>query len=208
MSFWFRDIISEATYLGNHTMAVQKGLNTGILLFIVSEAFFFLGIFWALYHSALGPTHEVGSDWPPVGIITVNPYELPAFNTVLLLSSGVTITYAHHSLIGTYAKGVFWGLIITIILAIIFTACQGIEYSASLFTISDGIFGSNFYFGTGFHGLHVLIGTAFIGVGLQRFLSYNITSHHHVGFESAILYWHFVDIVWLMLYISLYYWAS
>lgn len=208
MSFWFRDVISEGTYLGNHTLAVQKGLNMGVALFIVSEALFFLAIFWAFFHSALSPTIELGAQWPPIGIDAINPFELPLLNTVILLSSGVTITYAHHSLIQGNRKGALNGTICTVILAIVFTILQGVEYSVSSFTISDGTFGSCFYFGTGFHGLHVMIGTAFIAVGLWRILAYHSTENHHLGFESSILYWHFVDVVWLFLYISIYYWGS
>lgn len=208
MSFWFRDIISEGTYLGNHTLAVQRGLNMGVALFIVSEAFFFLAIFWAFFHSALSPTVELGAQWPPMGIEPINPFELPLLNTVLLLSSGVTVTYAHHSLIQGNRKGSLNGLVVTAILALIFTAFQGVEYTVSSFTISDGAYGSCFYFGTGFHGLHVIIGTAFLAVGLWRILAYHLTENHHLGFESAILYWHFVDVVWLFLFISIYYWGS
>jgi len=208
MSFWFRDVISEATYLGDHTLAVQRGINMGVALFIVSEALFFLAIFWAFFHSALSPTVELGAQWPPMGIDAINPFELPLLNTVILLSSGVTVTYAHHSLIEGNRTGVLYGLIATIILAIIFTAFQGIEYSVSSFTISDGAFGTCFYFGTGFHGLHVMIGTAFLAAGFWRILAYHLTDNHHVGFESAILYWHFVDVVWLFLFIAIYYWGS
>lgn len=127
---------------------------------------------------------------------------------MLLLSSGITVTYAHHALIGGDRKGAIWGLIATIILAIIFTMFQGVEYSVSSFTISDGIFGSCFYFGTGFHGFHVIIGTLFLAVGLWRLISYHLSETHHQGYEGAILYWHFVDVVWLFLYISIYYWGS
>ena len=208
MSFWFRDVIAEATYLGNHTLAVQRGLNSGIALFIVSEALFFLAIFWSFFHSALSPTIEVGAHWPPVGIDAVNPFELPLLNTVILLSSGVTITYAHHSIIQGNRKGALHGLVTSVILALIFTVFQAIEYSVSSFTISDSTFGSCFYFGTGFHGLHVIIGTAFISVGLWRVVAYHSTDNHHLGLESSILYWHFVDVVWLFLYISIYYWGS
>ena len=207
MSFWFRDVISEATYLGNHTLAVQRGLNMGVALFIVSEALFFLAIFWAFFHSALSPTMELGASWPPMGIEAVNPFELPLLNTVILLSSGVTVTYAHHSLIQGNRSGALYGLVYTVGLAVIFTVFQGVEYSVSSFTISDGTFGSCFYFGTGFHGLHVMIGTAFIAVGLWRLLAYHSTENHHLGLESGILYWHFVDIVWLFLFISIYYWG-
>ena len=208
MSFWFRDVISEGTYLGNHTLAVQRGLNMGIGLFIVSEALFFLAIFWTFFHSALSPNVELGASWPPLGIESINAFELPLLNTVLLLSSGVTVTYSHHSLIQGNRAGALYGLIYTIILATIFTVLQGVEYSVSSFTLSDGAFGSCFYFGTGFHGFHVMIGTAFLSVGLWRLLAYHLTENHHLGLESGILYWHFVDIVWLFLFISMYYWGS
>ena len=208
MSFWFRDIIAEGTYLGNHTLAVQKGLNLGIILFIVSEALFFMAIFWAFFHSALTPTVELGAQWPPLGIEPVNPFELPLLNTVLLLSSGATVTYAHHSLIQGERAGAIYGSIATVILAMVFTLFQGVEYSVSSFTISDGAFGTCFFFGTGFHGLHVLVGTAFLAVALWRIYAYHLTENHHLGFEGGILYWHFVDVVWLFLYVSVYYWGS
>ena len=191
MTLWWRDVIAEGTYLGNHTLAVQRGLNMGVALFIVSEALFFLAIFWAFFHSALSPTVELGAQWPPMGIEAINPFELPLLNTVILLCSGVTVTYAHHSLIQGNRSGALYGLVATVILAIIFTAFQGIEYTVSSFTISDGAFGSCFYFGTGFHGLHVMIGTAFIAVGLWRVLAYHSTENHHLGLESSI----FIDIL-------------
>jgi cytochrome c oxidase subunit 3 len=208
MSFCFRDIIAEGTYLGNHTLAVQKGLNLGVILFIVSEGLFFVAIFWAFFHSALTPTVELGAQWPPMGIEPVNPFELPLLNTVILLSSGATITYAHHSLIKGERKGALYGSIFTVLLALIFTFFQGVEYSVSSFTISDGVFGTCFFFGTGFHGLHVIIGTIFLSVALWRIYSYHLTDHHHLGYEAGILYWHFVDVVWLFLYVSMYYWGS
>lgn len=207
-SLWWRDVISEGTYLGDHTLAVQKGLNMGFVLFVVSEVLFFLAIFWAFFHSALAPTVELGGQWPPMGIDAIDPFELPLLNTVILLASGVTVTYGHHALIQGFRKGALLGLILTVVLAILFTACQGIEYSVSSFTISDGAFGSCFYFGTGFHGLHVIIGTAFLFVGLWRTYAYHITENHHLGLETSILYWHFVDVVWLFLFFSMYYWGS
>nr|QDG01225.1 cytochrome c oxidase subunit 3 [Scytalidium sp.] len=150
MGLWWRDVISEVTYLGNHTLAVQKGLNIGVALFILSEALFFLGIFWAFFHSALSPTVELGAQWPPMGIEAINPFELPLLNTVILLSSGVTVTYAHHSLIQGNRSGALYGLVATVVLAVVFTIFQGVEYTVSSFTISDGAFGTCFYFGTGF----------------------------------------------------------
>ena len=208
MSFWFRDIISEGTYLGDHTLAVQRGLNMGVILFIVSEALFFLSIFWAFFHAALAPPIEIGAHWPPEGIDSVNPFELPLLNTIILLSSGFTITYAHHCIIQGERSGSLFGIILTIILALIFTTLQGIEYTVSSFTFSDSAYGSSFYFGTGFHGLHVIIGTAFIAVGLWRLISYHFTINHHLGLESSILYWHFVDVVWLILFAGIYWWGS
>lgn len=153
MSLWFKDIAIEATFLGNHTYAVQRGINLGVGLFIVSEALFFLAIFWAFFHSSLSPNIELGTMWPPMGISAVNPFELPLLNTIILLSSGVTVTYGHHCLIQGSRKGALYGLIFTILLALIFTFFQLLEYDVSSFTISDGVFGSTFYFGTGFHGL-------------------------------------------------------
>jgi cytochrome c oxidase subunit 3 len=208
MSLWFRDVIAEGTYYGHHTSAVQKGINIGVILFIISEIFFFLTIFWAFFHSGISPDIEIGSEWPPLGIQAINPFELPLLNTIILLSSGVTVTYAHHSLIQGNRSGSLYGLVYTIILAVIFTSLQGIEYTVSSFTISDGIFGTCFYFGTGFHGLHVIIGTIFITVGLWRTLAYHLTDNHHLGLEAGILYWHFVDVVWLFLYVFVYYWGS
>lgn len=208
MFLWFRDVISEGTYLGNHTLAVQRGLNMGVALFIVSEVLFFLAIFWAYFHSALSPTVELGAQWPPMGVEAINAFELPLLNTVILLGSGVTITYSHHSLIQGNRNGALYGAIYTIILAFVFTACQGVEYSVSSFTLTDGAFGSCFYFGTGFHGLHVIIGTIFLAVGFWRLLAYHLTENHHLGMESGILYWHFVDVVWLFLFLSVYYWGS
>lgn len=208
MSLWFRDVTNEGTYLGNHTLAVQRGLNMGVALFIVSEALFFLAIFWSFFHSALSPTVELGAKWPPLGIESINPFELPLLNTVILLSSGVTVTYSHHSLIQGDRKAALNGLVYTVLLATVFTAFQFVEYTVSSFTISDGTYSSCFYFGTGFHGLHVIIGTAFLAVGFWRLLAYHLTENHHLGYESAILYWHFVDVVWLFLYVSVYYWGS
>lgn len=169
---------------------------------------FFLAIFWAFFHCALSPVPELGAQWPPMGIEAINYKELPLLNTIILLASGFYVTYAHHSFIKGLRFSALVGLISTIILAIVFTFLQGVEYSVSSFTISDGIFGSTFFFSTGFHGLHVLIGTVFIVTSLFRVLSYQVTDHHHLGLESSILYWHFVDVVWIFLFVSIYYWGQ
>jgi len=208
MTLWFRDVVTEGTFLGDHTFLVQKGITIGVFLFILSEVFFFVSIFWAYFHSSLSPTIELGTYWPPVGINAINPFELPLLNTILLLSSGATVTFAHHSLIKGDRRQAIFGVILTILFAILFTVCQWIEYINAEFTIADGVYGSIFFFSTGFHGIHVIIGTAFIVVAFFRLISYHLTNHHHLGFEASILYWHFVDVVWLFLFISIYWWGS
>jgi cytochrome c oxidase subunit 3 len=208
MFYWFKDITIEGTFLGNHTLIVQRGIFLGINLFIISEFLFFLSIFWAFFHSALSPNIELGLLWPPIGVLSIDPFELPLLNTVALLSSGFTLTLSHFSLLKGFRLGALVGLIFTLILSILFTYLQGVEYTVSSFTFTDGIFGSCFYMGTGFHGIHVLIGTLFLFVGFIRCLFYHFTLNHHLGFESSIYYWHFVDIVWIFLYISMYFWGS
>lgn len=208
MILWFRDVSAEGSLGGHHTFAVQRSLNLGVILFIVSEIFFFISIFWAFFHSALAPVVELGAMWPPMGIEPINAFEIPLLNTLILLSSGASLTWAHHALILGQRKSSIIGFIITLILAVIFTAYQGIEYLEAPFTIADGAYGSTFFFSTGFHGLHVIIGTAFLAVALVRILSYQLTSEHHLGFEAAALYWHFVDVVWLFLWVSIYWWGS
>lgn len=205
---WFRDVSIEGSYLGEHTFAVQKGLIIGISLFILSELIFFFGIFWAFFHSALAPTVELGNSWPPAGIETINPFAIPLLNTALLLSSGATITYSHHGLINGDRYSSILGALLTVILAVFFTSLQGFEYLQAPFTIADGVYGSLFYFSTLIHGIHVVVGTIFITIGLFRIINYQLTDHHHMGFESSILYWHFVDVVWLFLYITVYWWGS
>jgi Heme/copper-type cytochrome/quinol oxidase, subunit 3 len=172
-------------------LAVQKGLNIGIILFIVSEALFFLAIFWAFFHSAMAPSVELGGQWPPLGIEPVNPFELPLLNTVILLSSGATITYGHHSLIHGDRKGALYGTIATVLLAIIFTVFQGIEYNVSSFTISDGAFGTCFFFGTGFHGFNCYIFNNVINRSSSSQLYSNKRFYSTMSVERKILspYW-------------------
>jgi cytochrome c oxidase subunit 3 len=187
---WVRDILVEGTYQGHHTLKVQRSLIIGFILFIVSEVAFFFSIFWAFFDSALAPTVEIGCHWPPAGIQPINPWGLPLLNTILLLSSGATVTWSHHSLIAGQRQQAIMGLILTIALALIFTGVQGFEFYEAPFTISDGSFGSCFFFATGAHGLHVLVGTIFLIVALFRLINYHLTHHHHVGYEAGILYWH------------------
>ena len=187
---WFRDVTIEGTHLGLHTKVVQHGLSMGVGLFIVTEAFFFLSIFWAYMWSSMSPTVELGTQWPPAGVTPLSPMTVPLLNTMLLVSSGATVTYAHHALFHKARGAALVGTILTVVLAILFTALQGFEYAQAGFSMPDGAFGTCFYFSTGFHGFHVLVGTIFIAVGLFRLALYHLTSAHHMGFEASILYWH------------------
>jgi len=208
MMFWFRDVITEGTKLGDHTKEVVLGLFYGIILFIISEIFAFLSVFWAYGHASLSPAIEIGGIWPPMGITPLNPFAIPLLNTFLLLSSGATITYGHHALIAGNRSAAIEGTLLTIILAIIFTSLQGFEYIQAPFSIADGAYGSAFFVSTGLHGLHVIVGTIFILFGFSRIIIYHLTSGHHQGFEAAILYWHFVDVVWLFLFAVVYCWGG
>ena len=208
MFVWWRDVIREGTFEGHHTKVVQKGLRYGMILFIVSEVMFFFAFFWAFFASSLAPTVEIGSIWPPEGIHPFNPWDVPLLNTIILLSSGATVTWAHHAIItGLRYEGIY-GLIATIFLALIFTGLQAYEYKEASFDISDGIYGSTFYMATGFHGFHVIVGTTFLAVCLVRLIKYHFTTKHHFGFEAAAWYWHFVDVVWLFLFVSIYWWGT
>nr|QBG38280.1 cytochrome c oxidase subunit III [Actias maenas] len=205
---WWRDVSREGTYQGKHTILVTKGLRWGMILFIVSEIFFFLSFFWAFFHSSLSPNIEIGSMWPPVSITPFNPFHIPLLNTIILISSGVTVTWAHHALMENNITQANQSLFITIILGIYFTILQAYEYLEASFTIADSIYGSTFFMATGFHGLHVIIGTLFLLICFIRHLSNHFSSAHHFGFEAAAWYWHFVDVVWLFLYISIYWWGN
>nr|YP_010507905.1 cytochrome c oxidase subunit 3 [Phytophthora citricola]UXG56244.1 cytochrome c oxidase subunit 3 [Phytophthora citricola] len=208
MYTWFRDIVREAVYEGQHTKQVQLGLRNGMLLFIFSELLFFVSFFWAFFHSALAPTPEIGSLWPPLGIETVNAWGIPLLNTIILLSSGATITWAHHSIVFGDRKNSILSLIITILLAFFFTLIQAYEYIESTFSISDSIYGTTFFLLTGFHGIHVIVGTIFIIVSTIRLINHHFTKQHHFGFEAAAWYWHFVDVVWLFLFVAVYWWGG
>nr|AYR05144.1 cytochrome c oxidase subunit 3 [Coleoptera sp. ACP-2013] len=205
---WWRDITREATFQGHHTLKVALGMRWGMILFITSEVFFFLSFFWGFFHSSLSPSIELGMSWPPKGILTFNPLEIPLLNTLILLTSGFSVTWSHHSLMENNYSQAWQSLLITVILGIYFTILQGYEYIEAPFNISDSVYGSSFFMATGFHGLHVIIGTIFLLISLLRLISNHFSSIHHFGFEAAAWYWHFVDVVWLFLYISIYWWGS
>ena len=211
MFVWWRDVVREATYEGHHTSLVQLGLRYGMILFIVSEIMFFVAFFWAFFHSSLAPTIDIGAVWPPKGIQVLNPWEIPFLNTVILLSSGASVTWAHHAIVvggsALRREGII-GLVVTIILAALFTGFQILEYMEAPFTISDSVYGSTFYLATGFHGFHVFVGTIFLTVCLVRLNAAHFTKKHHFGFEAAAWYWHFVDVVWLFLFVTIYWWGG
>jgi cytochrome c oxidase subunit 3 len=208
MYTWWRDVIREATFEDQHSITVQKGLRLGMVLFIVSEVMFFFAFFWAFFHSSIAPTYNIGGVWPPKAISTINTFTIPLTNTFLLLTSGATVTWAHHALLARAKKHTLVALIFTILLATLFTCLQGLEYVNAPFNISDGVYGSCFYMATGFHGFHVFIGTVALIVSFIRIILNHFTNKHHFGFEAAIWYWHFVDVVWLFLFINVYWWSS
>lgn len=203
---WWRDIIIEGNQ-GQHTDKVQMGLRIGMVMFIMSEVWFFVSFFWSYFHAALFPNEVMGGTWPPKGIVTLDPFHLPYFNTLVLLLSGTTVTWAHHALLEKNNKDMVKALLITVALGLLFTCVQVIEYSHAAFSLADGVYGSNFYMATGFHGVHVIIGTIFLSVCAYRAWKGQITPRAHIGFEAAAWYWHFVDVVWLFLFVAVYWWG-
>lgn len=208
MGFWWKDVVFEATNEGHHTSYVQLGLKIGMILFIVSEIMFFFAFFWAFFHSSLNPSIGIGCQWPPKGIQTIDPWDVPLFNTVVLLTSGATITWSHHALLSGRGSSALDALALTITLGCIFELFQYFEYVEAPFSISDSVYGSTFFMLTGFHGFHVLIGVLFLAVCHYR-MGYNHFSRtHHLGFEAAAWYWHFVDVVWIFVFLFLYVWGG
>ena len=205
MFLWWRDVVREAEYQGHHTPIVQISMRYGMLLFIVSEIMFFVAFFWAFFDSALFP---LGGEWPPEGIDTFDPFDLPLINTLILLLSGCTVTWAHHALLHNDRKDFIMGLTLTVMLGVLFTALQAYEYQHAHFGFSDGIYPSVFFMATGFHGFHVIVGTIFLFVCLMRGLQGQFTADRHFGFEAAAWYWHFVDVVWLFLFVAIYWWGG
>lgn len=213
---WWRDVIREAEFKGDHTPVVQIHHRYGMILFIASEVMFFVAWFWAYFNTALFPasvpefmrTELLGGVWPPKGIETFDPWHLPLLNTLILLTSGTTVTWAHHALLHNDRDGLKKGLICTIILGLLFTCVQAFEYMHAHFHFAGHIFGATFFMATGFHGAHVIIGTIFLIVCLFRAYAGHFTPTHHLGFEFAAWYWHFVDVVWLFLFACIYVYSA
>jgi cytochrome c oxidase subunit 3 len=213
---WWMDVAREATHGGYHSRVVQISHRYGMILFIASEVMFFVAWFWAYFNVALFPadphmvtrTELLGGVWPPKGIETFDPWHLPLLNTLILLTSGTTVTWAHHAVLENDRDGLKWGLILTIVLGAMFTAVQAYEYSHAAFKFSGNIYGATFFMATGFHGAHVLIGTTFLIVCLIRTYLGHFTPKQHLGFEFAAWYWHFVDVVWIFLFACIYVWGA
>ncbi|MBN9534175.1 MAG: cytochrome c oxidase subunit 3 [Alphaproteobacteria bacterium] len=232
MAGWWRDVIKESVVKGNHTPVVKLHLRYGMVLFITSEVMFFVAWFWAYFNSAIF-FHDVSiGSWPPAGIVTLDPWHLPLLNTLILLCSATTVTWAHHALQLGDRKGAIQGLVLTVLLGATFTALQAFEYAHAPFTFGfnnlalqpfsdpahinlatgagnfDAIYGSTFFMATGFHGFHVIVGTIFLAVCLARAIAGQFTPTRHFGFEAAAWYWHFVDVVWLFLFACIYVWGQ
>ncbi|MEM8540051.1 MAG: cytochrome c oxidase subunit 3 [Pseudomonadota bacterium] len=212
---WWADTIKEA-HEGHHTRVVSIHLRYGMIMFIASEVMFFVAWFWAVFDASLFFDESIqearmaytGGAWPPAGMEVLDPLHLPLYNTLLLLLSGTTITWAHHALLIDDRDGLKWGLALTIFLGVIFTGVQAYEYGHAPYTFSDSLYGATFFMATGFHGFHVIVGTIFLVVCLFRAMAGHFTPKQHFGFEAAAWYWHFVDVVWLFLFFVIYIWGS
>ena len=205
MYMWWRDVIREAEFQGHHTPIVQLGMRYGMILFIASEVMFFVAFFWAFFDASLYPDTGI---WPPAEVEPFDAFDIPLANTLILLLSGCTVTWAHAALLEGNRRALVNGLGITILLGMAFTALQAYEYVHASFGFTDGIYSSTFYMATGFHGFHVIVGTCFLIVCWFRARAGHFRPDHHFGFEAAAWYWHFVDVVWLFLFICIYWWGG
>jgi heme/copper-type cytochrome/quinol oxidase subunit 3 len=205
---WCRDIIREATFEGKHTLEVQRIVKFAVLLFFASEVMFFSAVFAAFFNCSIIPSVTIGGIWPPKGVEPFSPWGLAFLNTLILLASGASVTWAHHALKAGLKNEVIAGLSVGIVLGCLFSVLQTYEYLFSPFTISDGIYGATFYLATGFHGLHVCAGVLLLNAVLAHTIEGHYTAKHHVGFEAALWYWHLVDVVWLFLFVSIYWWGG
>ncbi|MFL5254009.1 MAG: cytochrome c oxidase subunit 3 [Rhodopila sp.] len=211
MFFWWRDVVRESRTPGAHSPIVRLSLRYGMTLFIGSEVMFFVGFFWAYFNFLIFPETQGNGQtvWPPSTIHTFDPFHLPFLNTMILLLSGTTVTWAHHALLEGNRRDLLRGLGVTILLGMAFTLCQAIEYSNAPFKFNGGgVYPSTFFLATGFHGFHVIVGTVFLIVCWFRARANQFTPERHFGFEAAAWYWHFVDVVWLFLFTCIYWYGA
>jgi len=205
---WIDNIVIEGSLIGYHTLSVSHSLRLGFLLFLVTEAFLFLAFFWAYLHSSLSPAVELGSLWPPTGITPIPCTTIPLLNTFILLFSGLLLTWSHSCLLNSYNLSSITILGLAVSLGFVFGALQLVEYHLASFCISDSVYGSRFYIATGLHGLHVLFGSFFLIVSAFRLYNGHFTPTSHLGYYFSAWYWHFVDVIWLLLFAILYCWGS
>ena len=206
---WWNDVVSEAESGIDHTPAVRRGLRVGVVMFIASELMFFFAFFWAFFNASMPMLSLVAQPtWPPAGIVPLDPWSVPFLNTLILLTSGATVTYAHQAAYVDDRRMMVLGLALTVILAIVFLGLQVWEYAHAAFGFTDGIYSSTFYLATGFHGFHVFVGACFLIVCLLRARAGHFKPDQHVGLEAAAWYWHFVDVVWLFLFVWVYWWGA
>ncbi|WPK27810.1 cytochrome c oxidase subunit 3 (mitochondrion) [Australozyma saopauloensis] len=208
LTLWFKDMLAESSYLGDHTLAVKKGITQGFYLFVVSEILMFASLFWAYLHSSLNPTMELGMQWPPAGIEPISADELPLLNTIILLASGVTVTMGHHALINGNRADTLNGFMYTTMLIILFVMLQGLEYKYAPFTLTDGAYGSTFFSLTGLHGIHMMMLAMMLLVCTYRVYNYDFTNQSHLFGEVTMLYLHVLDMLWLFMYMIAYWWGS
>lgn len=204
---WFRDILRESKQ-GNHTEIVQKGIVLGFILFLITEIMLFFSFFWSYFHSSLSPAISLGLIWPPIGIEAVNYTSLPLLGSLLLLSSGFFVTLSHHAFQASNKYLCLINGLITIIQGSAFVLLQFTEYHYSIFSLSDSIFGSVFFLTTGLHGIHVILGVIFLAICYIRIILDHFSLEHHLGLEFAIFYFHLVDLVWLFVFITFYWWGG
>lgn len=205
---WWKDTSSEAREEGAHLKKTIKRIKISIIIFIASEVLFFSRFFWAYFHSGRRPNVEIGQTWPPKQIESFNPINVPLLNTIILVRSGFSITWSHHMVTEKKINKGKNLLLLTCLLGLYFTILQKIEYDQSQFCINDSTYGTTFFVATGFHGIHVMLGTIFLLVNFVYIKKISISENHHIGFELAAWYWHFVDVVWLILYLSIYWWGK
>nr|YP_009059147.1 cytochrome c oxidase subunit III [Cervaphis quercus]AGQ46309.1 cytochrome c oxidase subunit III [Cervaphis quercus] len=205
---WGGGVIWGSTYQGNHNFFIMKIFKFWKIFFIILEKFFFISFFWNFLQNFLAPPNEMGVNWPPKNLKFFNPILIPLLNTIIFLTPSFTIPLSHFYFLNNKKKKTIMSLNLTIILSIYFMFLQSIEYNEATFTFSDSIFGSSFFMATGFHGMHVMIGTMFLLVNLMRLVNMQMSYIHHISFELAIWYWHFIDIIWLFLYMTFYWWNN